>query len=74
MFFVLTIFFILFLIIYLLKNFGLLQFLGVTTCAFFISRYCKDSRFSTSKIVEGFFLQIIFMSVIENLNLLHKVL
>ena len=44
------------------------------TCALFIRRYCIDRKFSTSKVVEEFFLHIIFMSVNKNLNLLHKVL
>ena len=54
------------------EKFDLLQILGGTTCALFNSRYCIDSRFSTSKVVEDFFLQFFFMSVYEKLNLLHK--
>ena len=74
MVFVLTSFCILFLINYLLENLIYCRFLGGTTCVLFISRYCIDSRFSASKVVEGFFLQIFFMAVNENLNLLQKAL
>ena len=63
---------ILYLIICLLKNFDLLQILGGTTCVLFIRRFCKDSSFSTNKVLEGF-LQITFVSVNENLKLLHEV-
>ena len=73
MIFVLFHFFISYLINCLLKNFDSLLILEGTTCALFISRYCIDSWFSTSKGVEGF-LQNIFKSVNEKLNLLHKVL
>ena len=74
MVFVLTNFCILFLLNYLLKNLIYCRFLRGTTCVLFLSRFCIDSRFSTSKVVEGFFLQIIFMAVNENLSLLHKAL
>ena len=48
-----------------------IQKLNEMACAPFIICFCIDSRFSTSKVVEEFFLQNIFMSVNENLNLLH---
>ena len=48
--------------------------MGEKICAIFISRYCIDSTFSTSKDVEELFLRNNFMFVNENLNFLHTVL